>query len=281
MSTANRRLAAGAGFVRREHDRSAVALPAIIRLSGQEYSARIVNIAPGGAMIECSASFPPAASFFLRCGSIAADAIVVWEKSGRYGVNFRSSLSEEQMLEQLTRHEAINTRKLLKGQSDSPTDRSPTAIAVHQIRDTVGGSALAAHLSAIEISHQQVESCVLLLEAIIAGELSDIGQFSAARLRLRKANLARTQVALAACRHLITTTQAQQILRDLQRSELEVSQTISEHVQSWTLQALQNDWKGYCHATRKILESVRELIAAEKKLLCPLLRGGGQVHRPL
>lgn len=280
MSTAYSSLAAGAGFVRREHDRSGVALPAIIRLGGQEYSARILNIAPGGAMIECSASFPPAASFFLRCGSIAADAVVVWEKSGRYGVNFRLPLSREQLTEQMSRNDAINSRKLLKGCSDSPTDKSSTAMTVHQMRDTVGGSALAGHLLAIEASHQQVESCVLLLETIIAGELSDIGQFSVARLRLRQANLARTQVALAACRHLITTTQAPKSLRDLQRSELEVSQMISEHVQHWTMQALQNNWGGYCHATRKILESVRELIAAEKKLLCPLLRGGGQVNRP-
>lgn len=68
-------------------------------------------------MIECSASFPSAKSFLLRSGSIAADAVVVWEKSGRYGVNFRLPLSERQVTEQLYRNNAISSRKLLERQS--------------------------------------------------------------------------------------------------------------------------------------------------------------------
>lgn len=151
---------------------------------------------------------------------------------------------------------------------------------VHQSCATVGNPASAAHLSALEASHQQVESCVVALETIMADELSDITHFSGARLRLRQANLARTHIALDASRHLMTIQQAQHSLRDLQGSELAVSQMISEHVQRWTLQALQNDWEGYCHATRKVLDGVRKLIAAEKKLLCQMLRQGAHQHRP-
>lgn len=114
MSTAYHIWATGAGFRRREHDRSEIALPAIVTLGGRDYSARVLNIAPGGAMIECTASFPPAASFFLCCGSIAADAVIVWEKGGRCGVNFRVPLSERQVTEQLSRNDAIVSRKLLK-----------------------------------------------------------------------------------------------------------------------------------------------------------------------
>lgn len=137
-------------------------------------------------MIECSTAFPPAASFFLRCGSIAANAAVVWEKSGRYGVNFHLPLSKAELTEQLSRNDAINSRKQLKSRSDSPGDRSPTATTVHQIRNTAGNAPLAAHFSAVEGCHQQVESSLFVLKTMIAGELSDIGELSAARLRLRQ-----------------------------------------------------------------------------------------------
>ncbi|HET7678950.1 MAG TPA: PilZ domain-containing protein [Xanthobacteraceae bacterium] len=280
MSTAYRNSAIEAKFLRREYDRSAVVLPAIVTLGDQEYGARILNLARGGAMIECSAFFPPATSFMLRCGSIAADSVVVWQKSDQYGVNFRFPLSEAQVTEQLSRNIAIRSRKLPEGQSDSSTDRRPKAGTGHEILDAVRSSASASYLSAIEASHRQVESYVFALETIMTGELSDIGQFSAARLRLRQANLARTQVALDACRHLMTVQPAQPSLRDLQRRELDISQMISLHVQQWTTQSLQDDWSGYCRATRKVLKGVRELIAAEKKLLCPALRGGTCEHRP-
>lgn len=277
MSTAYRHFAVHAEFARREHERSKVDLPAIVTLAGREYSARIINIALGGAMIECAASFPAAASFVLRCGSIAADSTVVWQKGGWYGVNFRSPLSEEQVREQLTRNNAINSRKQLKGQSNLAKDWGP-AVTAHQTRAPARESGSSEHLTAIEASHQQVESCVFALETIMSGELSDIGQFSAARLRLRQANVARTNAALEACRHLKTTQQAQHSLGDLQRRELDVSRMISEHVQHWTIQSLQNDWSGYRRATTKILVIVRELIAAEKELLCPMLRCGSQIR---
>ena len=59
------------------------------------------------------------------------------------------------------------------------------------------------------------------LEAIMASDLSDLGQFSAARLQLRRANLDRTQIALDLCRHLIATTSSRHSLQDLQRQELD------------------------------------------------------------
>lgn len=220
-------------------------------------------------MIECSASFPPAASFLLRCGSIAADSTIIWQKNGQYGVNFTLPLSESQMTEQLSRNSGISPRKLTLERSGSPTLRSPTANNAHQTSDRRVSSALGVRLSAIKASHQKVESCVFELEAFMAGELSDVGAFSSARLRLRQANVARTQAVLDACRHLLTLQPGQLSLRDLQRRELDVSQMISLHVQQWTTERLQNDWGGYCRATRKVLERVRELIAAEKKLLRP------------
>lgn len=66
-----------------------------------------------------------------------------------------------------------------------------------------GGSESAAHLSALEAAHLRVEICSVVLEVLIAEPLSDLGNFSCVRLRLRKANVARTHAALDAAWHLI------------------------------------------------------------------------------
>lgn len=256
-------------FVQRQHRRSAVALPAIIVNGSEQCGARILDIAPGGALIQCSADFRLGASFLLRCGSIAVESVVVWGKGNLYGLNFGLPLSEAEVTEQLVRHKAIDSRRLLKGQLRSPRNGALTTSLVGKAR---GSTPSTAHLWAIEASHQQVESCLVTLETIMAGELTDISRFSTARLRLRQANLARTKVGLEACRHLMTIDPSQAALGDLQRRELDVSQMISAHVHNWPMQTLRGDWDGYCRATRKILSVVRDLIIAEKKLLCCVLQ---------
>lgn len=136
-----------------------------------------------------------------------------------------------------------------------------------------GGRESNAHLCALEAAHHEVETCVNNFEAIIAGTLSDVGQFSAARLRLRQANMARTQAVLSASQYLIRTD-PDPALSELQRSVLDHSQSISKHVQSWDVQRIQNDWAGYRQATRRILRGVYELLTLEKALLCSPLRDG-------
>lgn len=257
-------------FTQRKHQRSALALPAIVKVGGQEYGARILNIAAEGAMIQCSAYFRPGASFFLRCGSITAESVIVWGENGRYGINFRLPLTERQLMEQLSRSKALDFRKRSKGPSGSPINR--VFKTAHNMPETKGMTPWTAHLSAVEASQTQVNSCMSALETFLAGELSDLGQFSAARLRLRQANVNRTRVALEACRYLMKIDPTLTGLSNLQRLELDTSQMISEHVQYWPLQKIKADWKGYCGATGKVLTGVRELITAERRLLCRMLQ---------
>ena len=142
----------------------------------------------------------------------------------------------------------------------------------HLSRQLVSGPELRTHLSALEAVHHQVETCVLELEAFIAEKLSDIGLFSSVRLRLRQANVARTHAALDASRYLVSVNGPQPGLLELKQSELNQSQLVSKHVQSWDLKRIQEDWDGYCRATRRILHGVRELVALEKKVLCAPMR---------
>lgn len=145
-------------------------------------------------------------------------------------------------------------------------------MSAHLSRQVLSGTESAAHLSALEAAHLQVETCLVALEALIAEPLSDVGNFSAARLRLRQANVTRTHAALDAARHLITVNDPQPELLNLKRRELDQSRSVSQHVQSWDLQRIQKDWEGYGHATRRILRRVHELVALEKRWLCSPLR---------
>ena len=130
-------------------------------------------------------------------------------------------------------------------------------------------------LATLEAAHYQVEQCIVGLESVMtAPGGAGAADFAVTRLRLGRANLARTQVAWQACDHLISALPSGQAeeLRGLQRHENEHSQTISEHIRRWPPRAVQSNWQGYRDATWKVLERARELIALEQKLLLPLLR---------
>lgn len=149
------------------------------------------------------------------------------------------------------------------------------AISEHSRRDRHDSDVSARLLSAIETAHSEVELCIVALETIMAGSDAAVrGHFSAVRLRLARTNLARTQLAREACSHLISISSAdhKQALRNLEQREIDYFQMISSHVQRWTPQAVQDDWQGYCEATRRVLHRARELITIEGKLLLPLLR---------
>jgi hypothetical protein len=111
-------------FERRNGARSDLALPALVSSGGKDYSARIINIAPMGAMLEVSAPLVQGTSLVLRCGSIDADAVVVWIKGLRMGVKFITPLSERRIAEQLSGEAAVASRK----------SRLPVAVAANDNR---------------------------------------------------------------------------------------------------------------------------------------------------
>jgi len=129
-------------------------------------------------------------------------------------------------------------------------------------------------LSMLERAHAEVEICLPALDEAMAGAEPDPIRFAVTRLRLAKANLARTQAARETCGHLIDTAPSAgaAALVDLRRREIEHAHMISDHIRHWTPQRLKDDWQGYCTATRQLLGRVRELIARERSLLLPLLR---------
>jgi hypothetical protein len=103
-------------------------LPGIVSSGGRDYSARIQNIAPMGAMVELCAPFTEGTSLILRCGSIEVHAVVVWIRQLRMGIRFTAPVSERQIEEQLSRAAAaasLKTRVSLAAASgNEPGSRS-------------------------------------------------------------------------------------------------------------------------------------------------------------
>lgn len=96
---------------RRSEDRFPVALPAAIGLAGQQYSARLINLAHSGALIETSAPLHLDTMVALHCGTIIVHAVVAWTKGNHIGLKFKSPLTDAQVIEQVSRTFALEFRR--------------------------------------------------------------------------------------------------------------------------------------------------------------------------
>jgi hypothetical protein len=96
---------------RRASQRERVMLPASVAIGAQAYSARMVNIERSGAMLETAAPVLAGASVVVHCGTVAAQAVVVWTGVGRIGVHFVSPLRLDEVEEQLSRARALVARR--------------------------------------------------------------------------------------------------------------------------------------------------------------------------
>lgn len=127
-------------------------------------------------------------------------------------------------------------------------------------------------LSKLEFAQGDLERCIAAFEEVVQCGVPNIADFGIVRLRLCKANLARTQIAREACSVILRAAPHSSDISDLELREIEHFQSISRHVQRWTSNKLLDQWAEYCSATRELLERTRDLVASEKELLMPLLR---------
>jgi hypothetical protein len=95
----------------------------------------------------------------------------------------------------------------------------------------------------------------------------------AMRLQIGKAILVKRQVVCQVYNELSAGHLAgkPEALRELKRRDLEQFQLTSKTIQQWTPALVQADWAGYHDASCKVREGLRQIIAAERALLYPLL----------
>jgi hypothetical protein len=105
------RSSVGVEFDERAWPRVRVAVPASIVVAGQHLTARLLNIARGGAMLQTAADLDIDTRITLHCGTIATQAAVIWKQPGKVGVSFVAPLCDSEVAEQIARAEAMAARR--------------------------------------------------------------------------------------------------------------------------------------------------------------------------
>lgn len=92
---------------RRAAERVLVGLPASIALGNQSYTAKLLNLTRHGAMLEMALPLRVHATVVINCGSISAEAEIMWIKNAVIGVNFKHPIADFQIREQISRYSAL------------------------------------------------------------------------------------------------------------------------------------------------------------------------------
>ena len=147
------------------------------------------------------------------------------------------------------------------------------AIHDRSSRDQAVAPSAAQLLSELKAVHRQLETCLAGLETMTGDGAPGAESLGAMRLRIGKAILAKRQVVWRIYGEFNAGrfTGKPETLRELKRRDLEQFQLTSKTIQEWTPALVQDDWAGYRDASRRVREGLREIIAAEKNALYPLL----------
>jgi hypothetical protein len=95
---------------RRVYPRVPVALPAFLQANGERHAVRILDLSPGGAKLDCSASLPTGTAVILDCGTLARPAAVRWNSAGVMGICFDSELDPREVAALIDRSNALDAR---------------------------------------------------------------------------------------------------------------------------------------------------------------------------
>jgi hypothetical protein len=98
------------GAERRAAERTSVSLPVLIHAGGRQHVAKVHNLSLTGALLETAADLPRGASVVLSCGTIEANATIVWASHGSFGIRFAAPVRETVLEQQVKRSQAASAR---------------------------------------------------------------------------------------------------------------------------------------------------------------------------
>ena len=96
---------------KRNAPRIDLSLPVLVHAWGRPHSAKVHNLSSSGALLESPLPIPAGNHVLLNCGTIEALGTVVWKNDTKFGVRFRKSIGEDEVLQQVTRSEAAAVRQ--------------------------------------------------------------------------------------------------------------------------------------------------------------------------
>ena len=125
--------------------------------------------------------------------------------------------------------------------------------------------------------HADLADVLDTLDRLTAAETPDDTAVASARARLGRLSGQRRRLFDAACNRVAESADAHaqqriRTLRELNAQQLEAS---TKHIGTWGLRELVADWPGYVRTAAGMRQSMRDLIAADRDLLFPLLVQAG------
>ena len=128
-------------------------------------------------------------------------------------------------------------------------------------------------LAKLRNAHFAVLKCIAEMEQITAEATPDVIRYTAARLRISQASRERRLLWQHACRYLHdrVTADHSNDLRHLGMLDSELGLWSAAHIGRWTVKAIESDWIGYRQASRLMRRRMADCVAAEKRLLFPIL----------
>jgi hypothetical protein len=145
----------------------------------------------------------------------------------------------------------------------SPTERAPEPL----------GKPSPNLLARLEAAHDELLSCIGLMEHITNAPLPDVEQLTGARFKISRASRAHRAIWHEIWAHLQTNVEPRvgETLRELTGLDCKLSAQSSEHVSRWPLQTVLADWQSYQLASLTIRRELTDNIERERCLLYPLL----------
>lgn len=128
-------------------------------------------------------------------------------------------------------------------------------------------------LARLEAAHDELLSCIGLMERITNAPLPDVEQLTGARFKISRASRARRAIWHEIWARLQTDDEPRvgDTLRELTGLDRKLSAQSSEHVSRWPLQRVLADWQSYQSASLTIRRELTDSVERERCLLYPLL----------
>ncbi|HEX8302225.1 hypothetical protein [Sphingomonas sp.] len=121
--------------------------------------------------------------------------------------------------------------------------------------------------------HDEMSTALAELDRLTASDSPDHIAIPAARLRLSRASGRRRRLVDAMTTRLLGSVSPAdsdrlRALREINAAQLHAS---TSHIGKWGMRHALEDWAGYCEASKRMRQSLRDLMAEDRRTLYPLL----------
>ncbi len=127
-------------------------------------------------------------------------------------------------------------------------------------------------------AHVALLGAMHAVDVLTRGEVPDCDELTSTRWDLSKASLARRMLwgKILPILSLGLSADRAAELRRLQELDIALLRASTHHVSKWTAEAVLANWSGYCAASRSIRRKMAACVAAERRILYPMLQSAEQ-----